>query len=369
MEQRQLDFNRGAKLGILRRVSERNILSSRMLLVLRAIDDRAQNQSAITLTLSQIGEYSGQSRETAKRGVADLVRNSLLIKTAVVNETGKQANQYQIVWSQLNAIGDGERFDLVKPTPRKQAQPAAETTPAESTQVVIPATGQILVDPGHSDPSDGSQRPPDPGHSDPSLLIAPLRINNPPTSLGSEPPAEDRPADWSGLEGELIGLGIKAAGAAIRTAQGRGCQPADIRRLIDHARSKPGAWGPGAIHDRVRVARPGENPATGWAVESDAWQRAQKQQQQAAQRDRDAQQAAQRRAQRAARREADQRLEREFGPVLDELTPAAVLDFARTHCPTLVGLLRREPNQAQHGGTRLFLLAALKKQGAAECLK
>ena len=365
MEQRQLDFNRGAKLAILRRVSEQNVLSSRMLLVLRAIDDRAQNQSAITLTLSQIGEYSGQSRETAKRGVADLVRNSLLIKTAVVNETGKQANQYQIVWPQLNAIGDGERFDLVKQPPRK----TAETTPAESTQVVIPATGQSLVDPGHSDPSDGSQRPADPGHSDPSIYIAPLRINNPPTSLGSEPPADDRPADWSGVEGDLISLGIKAAGAAIRTAQGRGCQPADILRLIDHARSKPGAWGPGAIHDRVRVARPGENPATGWAVESDAWQRAQKQQQQAAQRDRAAQQAAQRRAQRAQRRESDERLEREFGPVLDELTPAAVLDFSRTHCPTLVRLLRREPERAQQGGTRLFLLAALKKQGDVECLK
>lgn len=354
MQQKELDFNRGAKLAILRRVAERNVLSSRMLLVLRAIDDRARDQQTTTMTLAEIGAYAGQSRETAKRGVADLVRNSLLIKTPVVNGTGKQANEYRIIWSQLNAIGDGERFDLV----RKQKQPSDVPPPAEATQVVIPPTGQIEPEPGHPDPSDGSHGPADLGHCDPSLYTAPSSANIPPL-----------PEYWDRLEGDLTFLGVGAAGAAIRAARDRGCHPDDIARLIDHVRRKPGAWGPGAIFRRIQAATPGGDPATGWPTESADWQRAQKQQQQAEQRDRDAQQAAQRREQRAQRREAAARLEREFGPVLDELTPAAVLDFARTHCPTLVRLLRREPEQARHGGTRLFLLAALKKQGSVECLK
>ena len=360
MAQMELDFNRGAKLGILRRIAERNVLPSRMLLVLRAIDDQAREQHTTTLTMSEIGRFSGQSRETAKRGVADLVRNSLLVKSPVVNQAGKQANEYQIIWSTLNAIGDGEAIDLI----RKPAKQAAAETDSESTQVVKTAMGQNQVDPGHSDPSDGSQRPADPGHSDPSIYIAPLRINNPPSSLGSESAADDRPADWSGVEGDLISLGIKAAGAAIRNARNRGCQPIDVGRLIDHVRRKPGAWGPGAIFSRISAATPGGDPAVGWPAEAADWIQKQKRAEQASQRDQASRNAVRLREQREQRRVADQLLEAEFGSLLDAMSDREILTFAREHCPPLVDQLRRDPDRSRSGGTRLFLLSKLKQKAA-----
>lgn len=354
MEQLELDFNRGAKLAILSRIAKRNVLSSRMLLVLRAIDDRARDQHTTTLTFAEIGDYAGQSRETAKRGVADLVRNSLLIKSPIVNATGKQANQYQIIWSQLNAIGDGERFDLVG----KQAKQTAVPSDAESTQVVKTGTGQNQVDPGHSDPSDGSQGPPDPGHSDPSFYTAPYSANTSPPSI-----------DWADLEGDLVLLGLGAAGAAIRNAQDRDCEPIDVARLIDHVRRKPNAWGPGAIFSRISAATPGGDPTIGWPAESAAWVQAQKQREQARQREQAARNAVRLREQREQRRIADQLLEADFGPLLDGMDDREILTFAREHCPPLVDQLRRDPARSRSGGTRLFLLAALKQTGAIACRK
>lgn len=355
MKEQQDLFERGAKLAILTRVACRHVLTPRMLAVLRAIDDRARDQAETTLTLAQIGGFLNMSRETAKRGVADLVRNSLLIKTETKSRSGKQANTYKIVWATLRAIGDGEAFELKKPKSRKSAKSPVETASQESTQVVIPATGQIEVDPGHCDPSDGSQRPPDPGHSDPSLHIAPLRINNPPPSLGS-----GSPPDWAEVEEDLFSLGVGAAAAAIREARNRECQPADVARLIAHYRSQPGAWGPGAIHDRVCSARPGEDPTSGWAVPSADWQRQQQQARQAEQREQASRESAELRNERQDRQAASQQREAEFGPLLDAMRDEDCLDFAREHCPDLVPHLRRNPDYARSGLFRDVLLSALK---------
>lgn len=346
MKEQQDLFERGAKLAILNRVAAQNVLTPRMLAVLRAIDDRARDQAETTLTLSEIGLYLNVSRATAKRGVADLVRNQLLAKTETKTAAGKQANRYQIIWSALRAIGDGEAFDL---RPKNRG--------AESTQVVKAATVQNRVDPGHHDPSDGSPCTPDPGHSDPSLLIALSRINNTSTSLGS---------DWEGEEEELSGLGVVAAGAAIAKAREHGCTADDVRRLLDQVRRKPGAWGPGAIYDRISRARPGEDPAAGWPAESADWQRRQQQARQAADREQAAQQAIAQRAERRARREAARQLEADFGPQLDALSPDEQLDFARENCPDLVPHLRRDPQYASAGLFRGVLLAALKNRFESE---
>jgi hypothetical protein len=354
-QQLELDFNRGRKLRILEGIAKRGVLSSRMLLVLRAIDDTARDQAATTMSLADIGAYAGQSRATAKRGVADLIKHDLVIKTPVLSASGKQANEYQILWPYLQMIADGKSLGNPAPVPADQGDVDSEI-PApdsdyESTQVLKVATGQNQPDPGHHDPSDGSLCTPDPGHCDPSLLYAPSRINNPPTSLGS---------DWGGLEEILISLGLAAAGRAIQNARDRRCVPDDVARLIDHVRRKPGAYGPGAIFKRISEASPGGDPALGWPAESPDWIRRQKQADQATTRNQAQQEAAQRRADREQKRAADQRLEQELGSVLDGLEFQQIKAFAREHCPPVFEQLKRDPDRWRSGQTRLFLLSALK---------
>lgn len=354
-EQLQLDFNRGAKLWILRRVSELNLITPRMLMVLRAIDDRARDQAETEATLAELGAYSGQSRDTAKRGVADLVRNQLLIRKPVVNGGGVQANRYQIAWGQLQAMADGEPWELIKTDPK----PAA-TQPAESAQVVKAAMGQMEPAPGHSAPAAGAQCPTDPGHSAPAILYAPLRKNNLPSFPGSS---------WERVVAELIDLGLGAPQAAISRAQASGCSPADLMGLIHHARSKPGAWGPGAVFHRITAALPGGDPAAGWPKPSAEWQQRQIRQAQQQQIQQTAQQAAQRQAERQARRERNQRLIDQYGAILDDLSDAERVELAQTISRHLASRLRINPADYRLHGCRMWLLDALKKQDAESCLK
>lgn len=354
-DQLELDFNRGAKLWILRRVSERNVITARMLMVLRAIDDLARDQAETEATLAQLGAYSGQSRDTAKRGVADLVRNQLLIKKPIVNGGGVQANRYQIVWGQLQAMADGEAWELKKPQRKRAA-----SQPDESAQVYKAATGQNEPAPGHSAPSEGAECPAAPGHSAPSILYAPPRINNPPSLTGS---------DWRGVELNLLDLGLAAPQSAISRAQDNGCSPADVLGLIHHARSHPGAWGPGAVFHRITAAQPGGDPATGWPKPSAEWQQQQQRQAQQQQIQQTAQQAAQRQAERQARQERNNQLEQELGAVLDEMSHAERVELARTWCKPMIATLRKDPESYQAGGCRLFLLDAIKQREAEGCRK
>src|SRR5690606_1753042 len=106
-------------------------------------------------------------RATAKRGVADLVEHNLLSKSPVKSTQGQQANQYQLIWSNLQDIADGEPLVDPAPVPEESTGDISET-PApdleyESSQVVISATGHNEVDPGHHDPGAGSLCTPDPG--------------------------------------------------------------------------------------------------------------------------------------------------------------------------------------------------------------
>jgi len=359
-DQLELDFNRGAKLWILRRVSERNVITARMLMVLRAIDDQARDQAETVLSMAQIGGYSGQSRDTAKRGVADLIRNRLLIKTPHTTGNGHQANKYQIVWSALQAIADGEAFELIKPGAKSADSAEAKKQPAESAQVFKPAMGHSAPPPVQAAPSDGAQCPAAPVQSAPSILYSPLRKNPLPIPLAS---------DWAEVESDLIDLGLGYPRAAITRAQANGCSPGDIGRLIQHAGQHPGAWGPGAIFSRVASAQPGGDPAAGWPKPSAEWEQQQKRQAQQQLFQQNADRAAQRHAERQARQERNRQLDQELGSVLDEMSHAERVELARTWCKPMLTKLRKDPQSYQAGGCRLFLLDAIQQREADACRK
>ena len=78
------------------------------------------------------------------------------------------------------------------------------------------------------------------------------------------PPQVPESAAWREEEDFLKSFGVTAAPRAIAAARERGLRPSDVRRIVDHYRSRPGAWGPGALFARVSESRPGDDPATGW---------------------------------------------------------------------------------------------------------
>ncbi|QDT95527.1 hypothetical protein [Gimesia aquarii] len=366
-DQKQLEFNfkRGAKLAIINKIMRRNIFNSRMLLVLRSIDDCARDQAVVTMTYNEIAAFLHMSRATAKRGVANLIEYDLLHKTPVINSQGKQANEYQLIWSNLQSIADGE--PLVKSAPVRSPNQADENseTPApdleyESSQVVNSASGQIEADPGHPEPSDGSHRPPDPGHGDPSLLIPLSRINPPPSNTALVTISPERVA----VEKELRLMGVGLASEAIETALARGCSLDDVLQLIQYARSKPDAYGPGALKKRVCEALPGEDPSKGWPPESDEFLKQQRQAEAQKQGCQASQKTAEREAKRKANQRAQQELERKYGPQLDRLKRDELLDFVKTHCePIIVRALAQNPDMHRSPGFyRVTLLEALRDQ-------
>lgn len=361
-ERKQLKFNfkRGAKLAIINKIMHRNVLNSRMLLALRAIDDRARDEALVTMTYNEIAEFLHMSRPTAKRGVAELIECDLLSKKPVVNHRGKQANEYQLIWSNLQSIADGE--PLVKSAPvRSQMQADDESeTPApdleyESSQVVNPATGQNEADPGHSEPSTGSHRPPDPGHHDPSFLIPLSRINNLPPSYNPT---------WGEVEEFLILMGVGCAARAVNTARDRGYSSAEVLKLIRYANSKPGAYGPGAIYDRIRYGIVSDDSTSGWPGESEEFLKAQSKIQAEAKYNRATKEALKRREKIEQQKHALQDLERDYGPVLDHMDRYEFRTFAAAHLGNMfAGSLARDPDSYRSDGFyRPMLLKALERQ-------
>lgn len=70
--------------------------------------------------------------------------------------------------------------------------------------------------------------------------------------------------EWTGVEGELSEIGLRIVGSTVRAAQERGYSPETVLALIAHYRSRPNAWGPGAIADRIRESPATLPPEDGW---------------------------------------------------------------------------------------------------------
>lgn len=369
-QQGRLNFTHGNKLFILREVAP-FLPHPRMTRVLRAIQERhwqyARDADEVSLSHRQIATYDGMSIPTVRRAIADLIDHQLLIKTETVSCYGRQANSYKIVWSNLDAIvNDGE--PLTDPAPVPDDSEAVDSeTPApdleyESTQVVKTASDHHDQSPDHHDhPPDHSDHPP-PDHHD-QASINPKLINPP-------PPSEINNPTWREVEEILISeFGVGRPGKAVAAARENGCATADVLRLIEYARSKPGAYGAGAIYNRISEAWPGRDPAQGWPEES---KRYRQRQSRTRRNDRQAQLARETR-ERDERKRQDQaerqRLESEFGPVLDAMTRDQLRAYVAEHClPTIAQAIAGDPDAHRESGLwRTEILKSLKAR-QTECL-
>ena len=186
----------------------------------------------------------------------------------------------------------------------------------------------------------------------------------PPTWAGQDETFQPCPV-WKRVGGDLVALGIFDPQPAIESARQAGASPEDVGAILDHAQSMPGAWGPGAIRNRVANAHPDLAPDQGWP---------------AAAADYEAQRAAflkeeERRGQLAKQAVEDARLdaaklaagerEAEWGPVLDSMAPDELdqlVDDTLGQTGPAVSHYRR------HGATgmvRGILLLGLDERGEA----
>jgi len=106
-----------------------------------------------------------------------------------------------------------------------------------------------------------------------------LSLDSPPSPKGS-PPVDssrgERPRNaaglaaggdaklWKSAERRLLGLGVVAAVAAVRNARDGGASALEVLAVVEHARSRSGAWSPAAIYARVAGTEAGDDPTQGW---------------------------------------------------------------------------------------------------------
>ena len=176
-----------------------------------------------------------------------------------------------------------------------------------------------------------------------------------------EEPPPLNPPTWSEVETALTGEGVFAAGPAVQAAQQIGASPAEIWAIIEHARSKPGAWGPGAIRHRVMHTRPGLDPSEGWPSESEEFERERQAFLEGEERRRSRARADAEKERNAETRRDDDQREATFGPILDGMGKEAQDKLARLCLGT--GPVMTSYRQAGPTGmARQLMLAELEKR-------
>lgn len=156
--------------------------------------------------------------------------------------------------------------------------------------------------------------------------------NNPP------PPSELRPHSPANasepIEGkaaaELAKLGVDRPNQAVAMAIRNGATLKDIQAICHVFSSKRGAWGPGALYERVKEFQEDIPPDKGWPPADPKWLLQQE-------RGKRTEQAQQQARQREQERQDDQRVredrERRYGPLLDDLSEQELRDLIRELIP------------------------------------
>lgn len=154
------------------------------------------------------------------------------------------------------------------------------------------------------------------GETPQRLDVRDQKTKNPPPPNFS---ADSKSSEWQEVEEILLGFGVAKAADAVRAVQAAGCNPMQVRNLIEFWRGKQPAWGAGALYERLLIFKPEQNLGSLWPAESPVAKQqlakaAQTEKQRAANEER-------RKAeeQRAADKREAARLEQQFGTTLDAL--------------------------------------------------
>lgn len=361
-QQQQLPLDPRERLALIRAASSRLPLSAprrhNVQLLLEQLEAHTAQQS---LTTEFLAAVMFRSPRTVRRAVRDAENHHILAVARHPGQSGsggQTANTYRVQWDALRTIARG-----TVPQPpigsRGQAGGQRGSPRCQDGQAggqVGSALARFLI------------KEPPLGGSDINKSTSSSFLPNRQPQRAWCPGAQeitDHGADWREVEEELVSTGMGDIEGVMRRVRGR-CTPADVLAIIAHWRSKPGAWGLGALHMRLRFVSPGCDPAKCWVPESEAWRREQKNRAQSAYAQERRRQEVAHRAAAAKQQAALDLLEALYGGTLDALPADELASLAAEafgHCPNPAfyhSMLRR--SDRTNCNLRPLLLEALQRR-------
>ncbi len=268
--------------------------------LLRVLDDHAGDGTDCFLSNATLSREMSCVIRTVQRAVKTAQEEELIIVFPGGGRGKRRCNVYRIRRANLRDLAEAG----------KHARDAADA--AFEGDYLSPLPRQIVT------PTTTNSHP----RGD--LLSSPIRSCIE-VSLKPPPPAPDKrtaPAlseEWRAVVVALLKFGVNDPEPAIENARQRGVTPSYVFELIAHAKSKPGAWGPGALRKRVFNAIPGEDVAALWTPENEAFTRVQRDAGAARRGEIEKQEIRDRQREIAEEDQALQALEDRHGPTLDAM--------------------------------------------------
>lgn len=179
-----------------------------------------------------LADVTDRSPRTVRRTVADGEDLGVLdVWRDPRQKGGQHANRYAIDW-------DG----LARYLPRGQSGSAGGHTGS-----AVGHTGRAVGQLGSAGCQTGS------AFNETVPLVCP-----------SKSPSTTTQDGWGEVVDEMRSLGVSRAAEAVEQARARGVALEEVTAIVGHYGHKIGAWGPGALFERIRNARPGEQPDQHW---------------------------------------------------------------------------------------------------------
>jgi hypothetical protein len=272
MTQEQLPFEPRERLALIRAACSRLPLTAprrhNVELLLEKLESLAGHAGVPTETLAAVMH---RSPRTVRRAVSDAEAKKILAVGRRPGDSG--GNAYAIQWEALRAFArPGQRPGQSVHPPGQDGRGGGQvgSPPCQVGQAPERALRNKL---SPTPPKEVEEK----GVS-PKIILTSSSHLPPEAQRARHPGAPEIPdqgPSWEQVEGELFQTGMGDYHGLARRLRGV-LHPFEVLGIIRHWRSKPGAWGLGALHWRLRTAMPGEEFADRWPPESEAWRRQQR---------------------------------------------------------------------------------------------
>lgn len=167
---------------------------------------------------------------------------------------------------------------------------------------------------------------------------------------------------WVVVVQKLMELDVVDSRNVVKSAHENGATPEYVEQIIDHYKTHPGAWGPGALRNRVRDAKPGINPGALWPPASSAFEKKERKKKQDAERKQKQAEAVQQKQKRAATDEQQAAERAEYGEKLARLSDEEILELADSQGDVVARMVRKVPASVRRKKYLVTLMSALKQR-------
>ncbi len=184
--------------------------------------------------------------------------------------------------------------------------------------------------------------------------------------LTSPSPSPAHARNWRDIADQLFDLNVANGWNVVSQADINGASPEDVSAVLDHYRAHPGAWGPGALSNRIKITRARQDPSQGWPSPSKDYEHLRK----ALLEEGERQQRQERnKAERAANdqiAEVRDRREEKYGEQIAKLSREEAEELVEELFEEQPFILQMYRRQGVTGMVRLMLMSELEKREDAD---